>query len=134
MTNSDTHVEIVKIQKQIKEIIGLKAENLIFDFRSDSGKEYLDLITVNPKHRQSFLYHTTIGTDKLDALFKMLEYVESHSQAENSYTIQWMHKEENELHTSYFRGGNVYEALDKLYFGRDITAITVYFVKLNPIS
>ena len=69
-----------------------------------------------------------------DALKKMLDYVKRNYKDENSYTIQWTSINSNELHTSYFRAKNMYQALDKLYYGRDINTISVYIIKLNPIS
>ena len=93
-----------------------------------------DLITVNPRHNQSFLFHSAVGMDKLDVLSKMVSYVQSNHPDEKTYTVQWMAKGDRELQTSYFRAHDIYEALDKLYYGRDMNTITVYIVKLNPIS
>ena len=64
----------------------------------------------------------------------MLSYVKDYRDKESSYTIQWTVKGENELHTSYFRARTILEALDKLYYGRDATTITVFSVVLNPIT
>ncbi|MFN3342065.1 MAG: hypothetical protein ACK40M_05165, partial [Flavobacteriales bacterium] len=89
---------------------------------------------VNPRHRQSFLFHTVDGYDKVDALRKMLDYVRNYKERESSYTIQWSLRGETELHTSYFRAKNIFDALDKLTYGRDLNSIIVYSVVLNPIS
>jgi hypothetical protein len=94
----------------------------------------LDLITINPRHSQSFLFHSEKAADKVDALRKMLDYVKNYKEKENSYTIQWVARGEHELHTSYFRAGNILEALEKLYYGRDRNTITVFSVVLNPVS
>jgi len=48
--------------------------------------------------------------------------------------LQWSARGDRELQTSYFRAHNVYEALDKLYFSRDLNTITVFSVVLNPSS
>ena len=64
----------------------------------------------------------------------MLTYVQSYKEKENSYTIQWVAKGDTELHTSYFKAGNILDALQKLYYGRDMNTITVFSVVLNPIS
>ena len=64
----------------------------------------------------------------------MLDYVKNVKDKENHYTVQWMSREENELHTSYFRASSIYDALDKLYYGRDMNTITVFSVVLNPIT
>lgn len=133
-TTSDAHVEAAKVQQQIKDYLGLRTIDLIFEFSSVDGKSKLDLITINPRHSQSFLFHSETGADKVDALRKMLAYVQNYKEKENSYTIQWVTKNDSELHTSYFRASNILEALEKLYYGRDRNTITVFSVVLNPVS
>ena len=133
-TMSDIHVEAARIQQEIKDYLGLRTSDLVFEYTALDGKVKLDLITVNPRHNQAFLFHNETGADKVDALKKMLIYVQNYKEKENSYTIQWVAKGDTELHTSYFRAGNVMDALQKLYYGRDMNLITVFSVVLNPIS
>ena len=133
-TGTDIHVESVRLQKKIESHLGIKGSELSFEFVSTEGKVKLDLITINPRHNQSFLFHSALGIDKLDSLRRMLEYVKSYKDKYNSYTIQWIAKGDNELHTSYFTASNMYDALDKLYYGRDINTITVFSVVLNPVA
>ena len=135
MTN-DQHFEIVRLQKEISTYIGGLDENsLIYEFsKPDASRVKLDLITVNPKHRQSFLFHSVEGYDKVDALKKMVSYVQTYKERESSYTIQWSLRGEKELNTSYFRAKNVWEALEKLMYGRDMNSIIVFSVVLNPMS
>lgn len=128
------HVESARIQKQIENHLGLSGDSLLFEFRKLDNKVRLDLITVNPRHHQSFLFHTEIGYDRVDTLRKMWDYVQSYKEKESPYTVQWMARGDKELNTSYFRARNMYEALDKLYFGRDMNTITVFSVVLNPVS
>jgi hypothetical protein len=45
-----------------------------------------------------------------------------------------MMKGMNELQTSYFRAKNMYDAMDKLYNGRDINNLTVFSIVLNPVA
>lgn len=130
----DVHVKLAKIQKEIQGHLGLDGDSLIFEYREEEGKIRLDLITINPRHNQSFLFQTVKGFDKLDALKKMLDYVQNYKEKEDHYTIQWMVKGDKELHTSYFRASSVYDALDKLYYGRDMNTITVFSVNLNPVT
>jgi hypothetical protein len=130
----DIHVESSRIQKQIEDHLGMGAGNLLFEYRQLDGLVRLDLITVNPRHHQSFLFRYEEGYDKLDALRKMLTYVQRLRDTESSYTIQWRTHGDKELQTSYFRAHNAYEALDKLYYGRDLNTITVFSVVLNPSS
>ena len=134
VTPSDVHVESARIQQQIEKHLGMDSGNLLFEFRQLDGHMRLDLITVNPRHQQSFLFRYETGYDKLDCLRKMLAYVKSYRDTESSYTIQWRTHGDRELQTSYFRARNAYEALDKLYFGRDLNTITVFSVVLNPSS
>ena len=126
--------EIEKYENEIRDYLGMEHEMLRFDYKKTEGKARLDLATVNPRHNQSFLFHSTIGVDKVEALQKMILYVKKVRERENTYTVQWMARGDKELHTSYFRAKNMYEALDKLYYGRDINTISVYSINLNPIS
>lgn len=130
----DIHVETARIQQKILDYLGLRASDLMFEYSQIDRKTKLDLITMNPRHNQSFLFHSEMGTDKIDTLNKMWMYVQNYKEKENSYTIQWVAKGEKELHTSYFRAGNILDVLEKLYYGRDRNVITVFSVVLNPIS
>jgi len=132
--SSDIHVESAKIQREIKNYLGVNSSELVFEYSAHDGRQKLDLITINPRHNQSFLFNSTLGFDKVDALNKMLNYVKNLRDEESSYTIQWMAKDEKELHTSYFRASNILDSLDKLYYGRDRNTITVFSVVLNPVS
>jgi len=131
---ADIHVELAKTQKQIQSHLGLDSNALVFNYSTLEGKVKLDLVTLNPRHNQSFLFHSVSSYEKLDALREMLAYVKDYREKESPYTIQWTVKGEKELHTSYFRARNILEALDKLYYGRDMNLITVFSVVLNPIT
>ncbi len=131
---SDALVEAARVQQQIKDYLGLHTSDLMFEYSVHDGKTKLDLITISPRHNQSFLFHSATGADKVDALKKMWDYVRNYKEKENSYTIQWVTKSDSELHTSYFRASNILDALEKLYYGRDRITITVFSVVLNPIS
>ena len=54
------------------------------------GKHKLDLITINPRHHQSFLFHTETSYEKIDALKMMLKYVKDYREKDSPYTIQWI--------------------------------------------
>lgn len=131
---NDIHSEITKLEKAIANHLGVSLEHLTFDFKPENDKIRLNLITLNTRHNQSFLFESIIGFEKLDALRKMLEFVESYKEKYNSYTIQWRSKGNKELNTSYFSASNIMEALEKLYFGKDMNALIVYSVVLNPVS
>ena len=134
MTRQDQNVEVARYQKDIAVRLGLDPQNLIFNYKQKNETVRLDLVTVNPKHDQSFLFHSITGTDKIDALKKMLEYIDQYYHNESSLTIQWIKVGENKLHTSYFRAQNMYEALDKFYYGRDMGSYKIFSITLNPVS
>jgi hypothetical protein len=131
---NEENVELAKLQQEIIKYVGLNPDHVIFNFSTKDNIVKLSLVTVNPKHEQSFLYHSTKGVDKIDALKKMREYVLEFRKNENSYTIQWIQKGAEEMHTSYFRAGDIYEALDKFYYGRDLASYKIFSVYLNPVS
>lgn len=134
MSGDKQNLEIAKIQREIENYLSLGSTQMIFDFQESGQGVRLDVITVNPRHDQSFLFHTTKGYDKIDALKQMLTYVKEQRDKRSSYTIQWSLKGENELHTSYFRAKDIPEAIDKLHYGRDPNSITIFSVVLNPVS
>ena len=130
----DRNLEIARLQKEIGAYIGMGQDSLVFNFEEDGKRTKLFVITLNPRHNQSFLFHATEGVDKVDALGTMLEYVKTYKERTSSYTIQWSARGDNSLQTSYFRAKNVLEALDKLFYDRDPNSITVFSVMLNPMT
>lgn len=132
----DKNLETAKLQKEIGDHIGVGPDSLVFNFEEtgNGSKTKLFLITINPRHDQSFLFHATEGSERMDALRSMLDYVKNYKERTSSYTVQWSTRGQNTLQTSYFRAKNVLEALDKLFYDRDPNSITVFSVILNPIS
>jgi len=130
----DKNLEISKLQKEVSNHIGIGSDGLIFNFDQQNSITSLHLVTLNPRHDQSFLFHRTEGADKVDALRGMLDYVKSYKEKNSSYTIQWSARGEKALQTSYFFAKNIQEALDKLFYDRDPNSITVFSAALNPIA
>jgi hypothetical protein len=133
---TDKNLETARLQQEIGDHIGIGQGSLVYNFEDVEGSRgtKLYLITLNPRHNQSFLFHSTEGSDKLDALRAMLDYVRTYKERTSSYTIQWSARGDSGLQTSYFRAKNVLEALDKLFYDRDPNSITVFSVMLNPIT
>lgn len=131
---TDKNIETARLQREIEEYIGLGPNSLVYNFGESNGKTTLHLVTVNPRHNQSFLFHSEEGYDRQDTLKRMLKYVKSHKDKESSYTIQWKHTDDDTLQTSYFSAKNVQNALDKLFYDRDPNSITVFSVIMNPIT
>lgn len=126
--------ELQKIHSDISKKLGLSPEYLQFDYHPSDERIRLHLITRNPRHEQAFLFHTSEGFSEIDAALRMLDYVTSHQPSKHSYTIQWSLRDSSNLHTSYFRGQNVYEVLDKFYFGKDIHSTIIFHISLNPLA
>ena len=131
---TDRNIEIANIQKEIEEYIGLGPNSLIYNFGDTSSGTTLHLVTVNPRHNQSFLFHKEEGYDKIDCLKKMLNYVKNYKDKQSTYTIQWKHSKDDTLQTSYFSAKNVLSALDKLFYDRDPNSITIFSVIMNPTT
>lgn len=55
-TSTDIHIEGARLQKEIINYLGLNDSELVFEFGSQDGKVKLDLITINPRHNQSFYF------------------------------------------------------------------------------
>ncbi|MBL0910966.1 MAG: hypothetical protein IBJ09_01245 [Bacteroidia bacterium] len=112
----------------------MDAGNLVFEFSEEADRTQLHLFTINSKHQQRFLFHSSVGYTKMEALVDMLQYVKEFRNTENSYTIQWSLKGDNSLHTSYFRAKDIFQALEKFSFGRDRNTMVVFSITLNPLS
>lgn len=126
--------EIERKKDEIATLLNLKREFLLFQFVEEQGKTVLKLLTINPRHQQTFLLHTTEGFGHLDALNGMVEYVKSLEQTKHTFTVQWSKRNDDELHTSYFRGKTLYEVLDKFYYGKEISDTIIFSISLNPLS
>ena len=80
---TDIHIELAKIQEEIQSYLGLSGNSLVFNYGIMDGKVKVDLVTINPRHNQSFLFHSTSSYEKLDSLKMMLEYVKSYREKES---------------------------------------------------
>jgi hypothetical protein len=130
----DNNIRVAELKKEIEEYISLGNNSIIYDVEEGNGRVTINAITVNPRHNQSFLFHTSVGLDEVDAFQQMSEYVKSYKEKESSYTIQWSVIGDDRLQTSYFSSKNIIGALDKLYFDRDPNTVTIFSVSLNPIT
>ncbi|MEO1417373.1 MAG: hypothetical protein AAFW00_18955 [Bacteroidota bacterium] len=134
MKFKDLNIEVARLQKEISRRLDLSLDKLIFDYGEENQEIILNLITLNPKHEQSFLYHTAKGKDKVEVLEHMLEYVERTHRKVNTYTVQWTKRGEADLHTSYFRAKNMYDVLDKFFHGREKDAYVIFSLTMNPVA
>ncbi len=132
--DTNEHVQIAALQEKVLEHLGLSSGEAVFEHSQEEGRWTLRLITINPEHNQSFLFHTSLGTDKVTCLKAMLDYTLSFRERDSSYTIQWAVRGQSKLETSYFRGTDIYDVLQKFSYGRDKNAILIYSVSLNPVT
>jgi hypothetical protein len=130
----DKDVRINEIQQKIRDVLGINKNNISFEFHQMPEYVDLDLMTTSPIHKQSFLFHSSEGRDKIEALELMLKYVNNQLFIEDSYTIQWKLLGSNKIHQSYFRAKNIMDSLDKFYYGRSLSSVIVYSIQLNPLS
>ena len=123
----------MQAEKEIQHYLGQDSDHIVnFKYEFRDGKTHVYVETINPKYNQMFLFHTETGIDKPDALGKMLEYIKSYKDEQDSYTIQWCATGEREVRTSYFNGASVEEALAKFRYGRDRNKTTIFLISLNP--
>jgi hypothetical protein len=134
MNGPQSALEVARLQQEIAHQLGLSMDKLVFDYERDGDKVRLDLFTINPRHDQSFLYHSVEGASKTDVLDAMVEYISKNYRQERSYTVQWSKVGENDLYTSYFRATNIYEVLEKFGHGRDISEYSIYSISMNPVA
>lgn len=134
MSEELVNQEIDRKKAEIAALLNLDKSYIQFQFAEENGKTLLKLITINPRHQQTFLLHTTEGFGQLDAIKAMLEYAKSLEQTKHTFTVQWSRSNEDELHTSYFRGKTLYEVLDKFYYGKEISDTIIFSISLNPLS
>ncbi len=131
--NADETLKVIESEKEIQQYLGQDTNHIInFKYEFRDGKMHVYVETINPKYNQMFLFHTETGIDKLDALTKMLDYVKSYKDKQDSYTIQWSATGEREVRTSYFSGATIEEALAKFRYGRDRNKTTIFLISLNP--
>ncbi|MBM78132.1 MAG: hypothetical protein CL846_06590 [Crocinitomicaceae bacterium] len=132
INNITTRVE--EIQGKISQSLGLSNNQVVFEFNKMPNYVDLDLFTINAIHKQQFFFHSTEGRDEIEALELMLKYVKNQLIIDDSFTIQWKLKGSTEIHQSHFRAKNMMDALDKFYFGRSVSSITIYSIVLNPLA
>jgi len=133
MNSTDPNIEMARLQREISRKLELPLDNLVFNYTPEGDQVKLELITINPKHDQSFLFHALQAEDKITALRNLLDYVVQTFRKEQSYTVQWAAKG-GELHTSYFRARDMFEVLEKFYHGRVKEDYLVFNITLNPIA
>ena len=109
-----------------------------FKYIHSSNTCKLDLVTYNPLHRTHFLLHSLEGDTQIDALRKMHEYIVQMAHCRSkllSYTIEWYNSDgKGESFVSSFYGTGIEDVVKKFLYGKSPNSITIFSIKLNPIS
>lgn len=142
--------KIAKIQHEIQTL--LKKENDVSCHFITEGDK-IHLLTYNPIHGETFLLHTenindevaqmgvTVWWPVLNTYQKLLRFVkelvgviktpDDFRHNTDTYTVIWVNKDGVST-KSYFSGNNVYEVLDKFYYGKNKLSYNILEIKLNP--
>jgi|SaaInlV_100m_DNA_4_1039707.scaffolds.fasta_scaffold77964_2 hypothetical protein len=98
----------------------------------------LDLVTYNPLHQTHFLLHSLDSITQIDALCKMYEYIMHMKDSQSklsSYTIEWYSTNgKGGSFVSSFYGAGIEDVVKKFLYGKSPNSITIFSIKLNPIS
>ena len=98
----------------------------------------LDLVTYNPLHQTHFLLHSLDGVTQIDALRMMYEYIVHMKDSQSklsSYTIEWYNSNgKGGSFVSSFYGTGIEDVVKKFLYGKSPNSITIFSIKLNPIS
>jgi hypothetical protein len=152
MESGSEITQIAKIQHEIQTLLK-KENNVTCHFINENNK--IHLLTYNPSHGETFLLHTETINDHenfivhnawwpvLNTYSKILRFVkelvgvikmpDDFRHNANTYTVIWVNKE-GESTKSYFSGNNIYEVLDKFYYGKNRLSYNILEIKLNPLA
>ena len=134
MEGQEQHLEVARLQQLISHQLELPLSQLIFNYTQEDEGVKLDLITINPKHDESFLFHSSVGADKITVLNTMVDYAAKTYRRKQSYTVQWSQRGSGDLHTSYFRARDMFEVLEKFFHGRNQHEYVVFSLTMNPVA
>ena len=145
MTDLDIPFQnIYEAERAIQELIE-KDNNCSahFAYGASSMNYNLDLVTYNPVHKNHFLLNSTNGKTKIQAINKMYKYLtdlkESTKQKNSNllnYTVEWYNHADTKMFRSSFYSASerIEQIINKVYYGKTRGSITIYSIKLNPIS
>ena len=127
----------IELESKIQAIIeeDNHSNNTVHFYYEESAEHGVDLsiITHNPVHNTNFLFHKSWGVTEELALQNALQYLSTHRNTENSYTVEWS-ETDKKLTTSYFTGRDPFAVLNKFYHGKNPNKFQIFLIKLNPIS
>ncbi|EAY27900.1 hypothetical protein [Microscilla marina] len=93
----------------------------------------LDLITINKEHNHKFLFHSCTGSNKINILEAMIDYINEYKKRQETYAIEWMNvKLTEEMQTSWFRGNDIFDILNKFFYNKEKSQFKIFKIKLMP--
>ena len=130
----------IELENQIRQL--LDETQIYFDYNLVNFNEQgevpmlrLDLITINREHNHKFLFHSVTGSSKVALLKEMLRYIDEYNRQQETYQIEWTHlKDLDKLQDSWFRGNDIFDVLNKFYYGKEKSQFKIFKIKLMPMS
>lgn len=130
----------IEFENQIRQL--LNDTQIYFDYNVVNINETeqlpmfrLDLITINREHNHKFLFHSVTGASKVLLLKEMLRYIEEYNRQQETYQIEWTHlKDLSKMQDSWFRGNDIFDVLNKFYYGKEKSQFKIFKIKLMPVS
>ena len=107
-----------------------------FDY---SNTERVKVTTFNPLLSESFMLASVKVEESTEkALREVLNYVKTHREEYNSFTVIWAKKLKEagdpKPAPSVFYCNSIRQVLDKFYDGKDEDMYIIYEIKMNPIA
>jgi len=128
------------IQSQIRRTIYAdnQAECEFFYNTDEIGKNYLTVVTINPKHREMFTLHQTAGYDTilecLDEVTAFLNALKLPSSRSIPYQVTWYKSSVRETNKSTFYATNLRELTDKFFENKNIEDYTIQSITMLSTS
>lgn len=131
--------QILSLEDKIARLIKAENKTVHFDYEWIEIKKIakVSAYTFNANTGETFLLKSETGEDQIEALTKILSYVEANKETMNSFTVNWSKKENGTLgkyNTSYFYCHDITEVISKFFAGKSVKDYVIYEIKLNPIS
>lgn len=128
----------IELENLVREL--LDDTQIYFDYNLVPDKQdakisliKLDLITINREHNQKFLFHSTKSNNKITILEEMLIYIKEYKKNQESYEIEWLDAKSNtEMQTSWFRGNDIFDVLQKFYYDKKQSRFKILKIHLMP--
>lgn len=130
----------IELENQIRQL--LDDTQIYFDYNllnfNEQGEALmlkLDLITISREHNHKFLFHSVVATSKVALLREMMRYIDEYKRQQENYQIEWTHlKDVNRMQNSWFRGNDIFDVLNKFYYGKEKSQFKIFGIKLMPMS